>query len=445
MTDDQDRVTIPTVRRGGDPGDAGDPGRRGMHAQSASGCCTRRPIAAHSSRSCPRCLIPLYPSNAGRGGRPASEAGTSCGSGCGPTRSTSRARCSIGLWLSAASASCSASSASTSASPSDQGRFTTRRLPRTSTGVLARHRKLMPTQHERVFHGIGAGDDLAVDRGRRRPGRWPDLLGEPDAAGPLCRLPRRSADLGRARPPMTATAGSPRCGTSRSSRARSWSRSRSSSRLRPSRMTSRCRCPPARSVRTRRRGVIEPTSGEVIAGPLYDEEGMVVADCDLRRGLHAKRWFDSVGHYSREDVLAPEMADAAERTRVSSPYHAGSRELQDRFDTRRLADRLDERFLSRAVIDDADRAFIERMDMFFLATADADGQPSVLIQGRRSRLRPRSRRAHGRVPELRRQRDVPVDGQSARRTHTWACCSSISSPPRPSRLRLNGVASDRRA
>ena len=33
------------------------------------------------------------------------------------------------------------------------------------TGVLARHRKLMPTQHERLFHGIGAGDDLAVVEG----------------------------------------------------------------------------------------------------------------------------------------------------------------------------------------------------------------------------------------------------------------------------------------
>ncbi len=29
-------------------------------------------------------------------------------------------------------------------------------------GLIARHRKLMPTQHERLFHGIGAGDDLAV-------------------------------------------------------------------------------------------------------------------------------------------------------------------------------------------------------------------------------------------------------------------------------------------
>ena len=49
--------------------------------------------------------------------------------------------------------------------------------------------------------------------------------------------------------------------------------------------------------------VVEPTEGEIVAGPLYDEEGIVVADCDLRAGLHAKRWFDAVGHYSREDVL----------------------------------------------------------------------------------------------------------------------------------------------
>jgi nitrilase len=58
--------------------------------------------------------------------------------------------------------------------------------------------------------------------------------------------------------------------------------------------------------------VIEPTWGEVIAGPLYDEEGIVIADCDLRRGLHAKRWFDAVGHYSREEVLAREVPEPAE-------------------------------------------------------------------------------------------------------------------------------------
>jgi hypothetical protein len=31
----------------------------------------------------------------------------------------------------------------------------------------------------------------------------------------------------------------------------------------------------------------------------------VTAECDLLVGLHAKRWFDVVGHYSREEVLAP--------------------------------------------------------------------------------------------------------------------------------------------
>ncbi len=66
---------------------------------------------------------------------------------------------------------------------------------------------------------------------------------------------------------------------------------------------------------------------------------------------------------------------------MGSPYHNGSRELQDRFDTRRLADRLEEKFLARPVIDAEDRAFIERMDMFFLATADADGRPQCSYKG----------------------------------------------------------------
>jgi nitrilase len=50
--------------------------------------------------------------------------------------------------------------------------------------------------------------------------------------------------------------------------------------------------------------IVQPTWGEVIGGPLCDAEGMVVADRDLRAGLHAKRWFDAVGHYSRPDVLS---------------------------------------------------------------------------------------------------------------------------------------------
>jgi uncharacterized protein len=66
---------------------------------------------------------------------------------------------------------------------------------------------------------------------------------------------------------------------------------------------------------------------------------------------------------------------------MSSPYHEGSRRLQDRFDTRRLADRLDEKFLRRPVIGPEDRAFIERMDMFFLATSDAQNRPQCSYKG----------------------------------------------------------------
>jgi predicted pyridoxine 5'-phosphate oxidase superfamily flavin-nucleotide-binding protein len=62
-------------------------------------------------------------------------------------------------------------------------------------------------------------------------------------------------------------------------------------------------------------------------------------------------------------------------------YHDGSRKLQDRFDTRRLADRLDERFVRRRVIDEADKAFIEKLDMFFLATADPEGRPQCSYKG----------------------------------------------------------------
>src|SRR3954454_12654895 len=66
---------------------------------------------------------------------------------------------------------------------------------------------------------------------------------------------------------------------------------------------------------------------------------------------------------------------------MGSSYHEGSRHLQEAFDTRRLADRIDERFLQRPVIDADDRAFIERMDMFFLATADAEGRPQCSYKG----------------------------------------------------------------
>jgi predicted pyridoxine 5'-phosphate oxidase superfamily flavin-nucleotide-binding protein len=65
---------------------------------------------------------------------------------------------------------------------------------------------------------------------------------------------------------------------------------------------------------------------------------------------------------------------------MSRIYHDGQRQLQLRFDTERLANRIEER-LVRAELTASDRAFIERMDMFFLATADASGRPNCSYKG----------------------------------------------------------------
>src|SRR5215212_10798075 len=65
---------------------------------------------------------------------------------------------------------------------------------------------------------------------------------------------------------------------------------------------------------------------------------------------------------------------------MSGMYHEGSRGLQDRYDTRRLADRLVEVKVHDRFTPD-DRTFVERLDMFFLATADAEGRPTCSYKG----------------------------------------------------------------
>ena len=61
-------------------------------------------------------------------------------------------------------------------------------------------------------------------------------------------------------------------------------------------------------------------------------------------------------------------------------YHEGSRELQDR-STRAGWPTGSRSVKVRDAIDDDDRAFIESMDMLFLATADADGRPECSYKG----------------------------------------------------------------
>src|SRR5215212_11169578 len=61
-------------------------------------------------------------------------------------------------------------------------------------------------------------------------------------------------------------------------------------------------------------------------------------------------------------------------------YHEGNRRLQDRFDSRRISDRLEEK-LTHTEFSDDDKEFIGNASYFFLATADAEGRPDCSFKG----------------------------------------------------------------
>jgi len=171
-------------------------------------------------------------------------------------------------------------------------------------GVLHRHRKLMPTMQERVFHGFGAGDDLAVC----------ELEGVGRVGGLICwenRMPLARYAVYREGPQIwvapTADDTDGWLASMRHIAIEAGAYVVSVPQYIPaSAFPDDFPVPLPEGKEVFGRGgaaICEPLDGQVIAGPLYDEEGIVVADCDLRATLHAKRWFDAVGHYSREDVL----------------------------------------------------------------------------------------------------------------------------------------------
>jgi nitrilase len=174
-------------------------------------------------------------------------------------------------------------------------------------GIELKHRKVMPTHQERLFHGIGSGDDLAVAE---------TPLGR--VGGLICwenRMPLARYEVYRQGPQIwiapTADDSDGWLATIRHIAIESGAFVVSVPQYIP-----RSAFPedfplelPEQDVFGRGGAAIaEPAWGELIGGPLYDREGIVMADCDLREGLHAKRWFDSVGHYSGEPVLAAARA-----------------------------------------------------------------------------------------------------------------------------------------
>jgi len=174
-------------------------------------------------------------------------------------------------------------------------------------GLIGKHRKLMPTHHERLFHGIGAGGDLSV--AQTPVGR---------IGGLICwenRMPLARYAVYEEGPQIwvapTADDSDIWLASMRHIAIESGAFVVSAPQYIPASAFPAdfpVALPEGKDVFGRGgAAIVEPSGGEIIAGPLYGEEGMVMADCDLRRGLHAKRWFDAVGHYSRAEVLAPPL------------------------------------------------------------------------------------------------------------------------------------------
>jgi nitrilase len=175
-------------------------------------------------------------------------------------------------------------------------------------GLLHRHRKLMPTMQERVFHGVGAGDDLGVA----------DVPGVGRVGGLICwenRMPLARYALYRQGPQIwaapTADDSDGWLASMRHIAIESGAFVVSVPQYIPASAFGAdfpVPLPEGKAVFGEGgAAVVEPTWGTVIAGPLRGREGIVYADCDLRDSLRAKRWFDVVGHYAREEVLSPAL------------------------------------------------------------------------------------------------------------------------------------------
>ena len=66
--------------------------------------------------------------------------------------------------------------------------------------------------------------------------------------------------------------------------------------------------------------VIVSPMGEILAGPLWNQEGLLIADLDFSILAKSKLDFDVVGHYSRKDVFSFDVVNQPEMVRVGAEY-----------------------------------------------------------------------------------------------------------------------------
>ena len=170
-------------------------------------------------------------------------------------------------------------------------------------GLVHRHRKLMPTMQERIFHGFGAGDDLEAV----------ELPGVGRVGGLICwenRMPLARYAVYEHGPQIwvapTADDSEGWLVSMRHIAIEAGAFVVSVAQYIPAAAFPDdfpVALPDGKDVFGEGGTAIINPRGEVVAGPLYGEEGMVLFDCDLKACLHAKRSFDAVGHYSRAEVF----------------------------------------------------------------------------------------------------------------------------------------------
>ena len=196
-------------------------------------------------------------------------------------------------------------------------------------GTLAlHHRKLVPTNHERLVWG--QGDGRGLEASRRTLGLTGGLICWENWM-PLARfaLYERGVEtyLALDRRRQRGLAGT-RSATSPASRARSSlsclrvPERRQLSRRRPARSPGRRTCTIGRGG-----SAILAPDGSYLAGPLWDEAGILFADLDPASLYAARQRFDPAGHYHRPDVLSLTVTPQAGAGRASSARASSARLL----------------------------------------------------------------------------------------------------------------------
>ena len=190
--------------------------------------------------------------------------------------------------------------------------------------ILGKHRKLMPTNHERMVHGLGDGSTLRVyDTPQGRIGgllcweNWMPLsryalynLGEQIHIAPTAD-DRTETTLINIR--NTAIEGGvfviSVCSTIRASCYPS------GFEFQPE--LDAAISPEDEYLANGNSAIIAP-DGEILAGPLFKEEGVLYADLELSKTVRVRQLLDNAGHYARPDVLQLHIDTRAKKSIVQT-------------------------------------------------------------------------------------------------------------------------------